>query len=137
MKLPHLFAVDEGPEVFAPLWAEASTAGLRLGWLELGEREPGGSRLESAAASGAFRAVQAGGGRVATLKPVRGEPVLRDLLREHFAGCAGVLVRGLASYPRLVSSAQGWRLETAEGAAARQVGSSDLIALLRRPPAST
>jgi hypothetical protein len=107
MKLPHLLAV-KAPEAFADLWSAAAGAGLRLGWLELGESEPMPVRLEAAAAAGALRAVRAGGGRVASVKPLRGEPVLRDLVREHFRGCAGVLVRGSALYPKLVVKGQGW-----------------------------
>lgn len=132
MRLPHLLAVTEGPEAFATLWEAARAAGLRLGWLELGEREPVGRRLEAAAASGAFRAVQAAQGRVASLKPLRGEPVLRDLLREHFAGCAGVLVRGLPAHPRLATQDGGWRLELSASVAPHGIATDELVALLRR-----
>lgn len=60
MRLPHLFAVDEEPRVsgLAPLWAAAAAAGLRLGWLELGEPDPVSARLEAAAEAGAMRAVR-------------------------------------------------------------------------------
>jgi hypothetical protein len=123
---PHLLRVEEGPERFAALLAALAAAGLRAGWLELRPPEPAAASLETAAALGARRAVAAGGGRSLALKRLRGEPVLRDLLREHFPGCALVLVRGaaapdaaavataaavpLASMPALFPAGDGWRI---------------------------
>jgi hypothetical protein len=91
---PHVLRVEEDPQRFAPLLAAIAAAGLRAGWLELRQPEAAAASLEAAAALGALRAVAAGGGRSVAVKPLRGEPVLRDLLREHFRGCALVLVRG-------------------------------------------
>jgi hypothetical protein len=155
MKAPHLLRVEEGPERFAPLFAALAAAGLRAGWLELrqpeaAERsEPAAASLEAAAALGARRAVAAGGGRSVAWKALRGEPVLRDLLREHFLGCALVLVlaRGalapaaataaavpLAEVPALFPAGDdGWRIARAGDAAVHHYDTSGLVAALRRP----
>ena len=145
MRQPHLLRVDEGPERFAALLAALAAAGLRAGWLELGAAEPAAASLESAAALGARRAVAAGGGRSVAVKVLRGEPVLRDLLREHFPGCALVLVRvhggealapegvPLAPAPALFPSGDGWRITRAGDAAAQQFDTPGLLAALRRP----
>lgn len=145
MSPPHLLRVEEGPERFAPLLAAIAAAGLRAGWLELGAAEPAAASLERAAALGARRAVAAGGGRSVALKPLRGEPVLRDLLREHFPGCALVLVRvcgteppapagvPLAPAPALFPSGDGWRVARAGDAAAQQFDTPGLLAALRKP----
>jgi len=145
LRQPHLLRVEEGPERFAPLLAALAAAGLRAGWLELGPAEPAAASLESAAALGARRAVAAGGGRNVAVKALRGEPVLRDLLREHFPGCALVLVRvrgaeppapagvPLAPAPALFPSGDGWRIARAGDAAAQQLDTPGLVAALRRP----
>jgi hypothetical protein len=145
LRQPHLLYVEEGPERFAPLLAALAAAGLRAGWLELGPAEPAAASLESAAALGARRAVAAGGGRSVAVKALRGEPVLRDLLREHFPGCALVLVRvrgaeppapagvPVAPAPALFPSGDGWRIARAGDAAAQQFDTPGLLAALRRP----
>jgi hypothetical protein len=148
LRPPHLLRVEEGPERFAPLLAALGAAGLRAGWLELGPAEPAAASLESAAACGARRAVAAGGGRSVALKPLRGEPVLRDLLREHFRGCTLVLVLmqvrvagaapappgvPLAPVPALFPSGDGWRVVPGGDAAAQQFDTPKLLAALRRP----
>jgi hypothetical protein len=145
LRQPHLLRVEEGPERFAPLLAALAAAGLRAGWLELGPAEPAAAGLENAAALGARRAVAAGGGRSVAVKVLRGEPVLRDLLREHFPGCALVLVRvrgaeppapegvPLAPAPALFPSGDGWRIVRVGDAAAQQFDTPGLLAALRRP----
>ncbi len=148
MRPPHLLRVEEGPERFAPLLAAIAAAGLRAGWLELGPAAPAAASLESAAALGARRAVAAGGGRSVALKLLRGEPVLRDLLREHFSGCALVLVRTsgaeppapaapagvpLAAAPALFPSGDGWRIARAGDAAPQHYDTPGLLAALRQP----
>jgi hypothetical protein len=138
-KPPHLLRVDAGPERFAPLLAAIAAAGLRAGWLELRRPEPAAASLEAAAALGARRAVAAGGGRSVAVKPLRGEPVLRDLVREHFPGCALVLVSGAPAaagtppLPALSPDADGWRVAPPGGAAARLYDTAGLVAMLRRP----
>jgi len=92
-------------------------------------------RLESAAALGALRAVGVGGGRSVAVKPLRGAPVLRDLLREHFRGCAAVLVAGdgaPAEIPFLVADGDAWTVRTS-GAAGLRLGAAELVRRLRRP----
>jgi hypothetical protein len=126
--------VDDAPEAFAPLIAAARELGLRIGWLDLAPpAEPAPATLEAAAAQGVLRAVSAGGGRTLALKPLRGAPVLRDLLREHFRGCALVLVRGEVAAPRLTPTGEGFRVEPAEAGAGRDYTAADLAAALRKP----
>lgn len=142
MRPPHLLRVEERPERFAVLLAALAAAGMRAGWLELGGAEPAAASLEEAATHGALRAVAAGGGRSVAVKRLRGEPVLRDLLREHFAGCALVLVlvRGtsgagvpLATMPALSPAGDGWRVTVAGEATGRHYDTPGLVAALRRP----
>jgi hypothetical protein len=143
MKSPHLLGVTEGPERFAPLFAAAREIGLRIGWLDLAPPAPIALPpvdLETAAAAGALRAVAAGGGRSVAVKPLRGEPVLQDLLREHFRGAVLVLVRGIGidgiggigAVPRLEIEGESWKV-VPPGEAARTYSVSDLVAALRRP----
>jgi hypothetical protein len=133
VKAPHLLRVEEGPDRFAPLIEAARALGLRVGWLDLGASPaPLPADLERAAGLGALRAVAVGEGRAVAVKPLRGAPVLKDLLREHFQGCALVLVRGPVNAPRLVPDGAGWRVEPS-GAAARRYKSEDLASVLRAP----
>ncbi|HEV7668623.1 MAG TPA: hypothetical protein VGS22_08875 [Thermoanaerobaculia bacterium] len=133
MKTPHLLRVEQGSAEFAPLFAAARSLDLRIGWLELGQiATPLPSSLEAAAGEGALRAVSVGGGRTVAVKPMKGAPVLRDLLREHFRGCALVLVRGeCADVPRL--SAEGENYRVASGSVVRTFDAAHLAAALRRP----
>jgi hypothetical protein len=132
----HLLAVDGPPEDFAELIAAARQAGLRLGWLEAAAPAPLPPTLAAAAAAGARRAVGVGEGLAAAVKPLAGPPVLRDLVREHFLGCAAVLVRGPIAAPeppaRLAAFPGGaWRVTLA--AAVHTLSTAELIARLRRP----
>jgi hypothetical protein len=130
---PHLLAVDEGPERFAGLLAALREAGLRAGWFDLEQPpEPLPAGLAAAAAAGALRAVAAGTGRTVAVKALRGAPVLRDLLREHFRGCAVVLVRGEVAAPHLAWEGDAWRVAL-PGEAARAYATPELAAALRRP----
>lgn len=140
MRSPHLLRVEEGPERFAALLAAIAGAGLRAGWLELRQPEPAAADLETAMALGARRAVSAGGGRSVAWKPLRGEPVLKDLLREHFLGCALVLVRcggsaavPLAEVPALSPAGDGWRIARGDDAAVQHFETADVVAALRQP----
>jgi len=130
--VPHLLRVDDGPEPFAPLVAAARALGLRVGWLELAPPPPVAGDLEMAAALGTLRAVAAGGSRTVAVKPLKGEPVLADLLREHFRGCALVLVRGEAVAPLLKSEGERWTVTLPEEAA-RAFATNDLAEALRSP----
>lgn len=131
MRTPHLLRVEDGPEHFASLIEAARAEGLRIGWLDLSSTQPPPA-LEAAAGLGVLRAVAAGGGRTVAVKPLRGEPVLKDLLREHFRGCALVLVRGEVAAPALRLDGEGWRIEV-EGEAARRFETGKLAAALRQP----
>jgi hypothetical protein len=133
MKSPHLLRVDDSPERLAPLIEAARALGLRTGWLELGgTAHPVPPALEVAAGLGVLRAVEIGEGRTVAVKPLRGAPVLKDLLREHFRGCALVLVRGEIAAPALRIEEGGW-IVTPPGAASRQFAVEGLAAALRAP----
>lgn len=132
MKTPALVAVEADAAAFAPLFAAAAERRLRLGWLELGAAVEPPVELAGAAGAGAFKAVVAGDGRVVTLKRVAGRPVLRDLLREHFLGCAAVLVRGHEGKPRLSVTDGKFRFEPLAGRS-RELGAAELLAELLLP----
>lgn len=153
-RTPHLLRVTPEPAAFAPLFAALAGAGMRAGWLDLDRAEAPPASLDAAAALGAARAVAVGAGRSVAVKALRGAPVLRDLLREHFAGCALVLVAGagaaagadmaapagagavaapaLAAVPALSAEDGRWRLAP-PGAAAELLDTAELAARLRRP----
>jgi hypothetical protein len=133
VKRPVLLAVGAGVTTYAELLATLRRAGVRIGWLELDQTPPPAvAGLEEAAAAGTLRAVAVGGRRVTTVKPIRGEPVLDDLLREHFRGCSLVLVRGGEGIVRLEPDGDGWRLRPPAGRAVRQ-STAELLANLCRP----
>jgi hypothetical protein len=133
LKSPHLLRVVDSPDRFAPLIEAARALGLRIGWLELGgAAHPVPPVLEVAAALGVLRAVEVGEGRTVAVKPLRGATVLKDLLREHFRGCALVLVRGDVDAPSLDAEGDDWRLAP-PGAATRRLTTAKLAGLLRKP----
>ncbi len=132
MKAPHLLRVEEAPESFFSLVEAARADGLRVGWLELAEVAPLPDVLAAAAGLGLLRAVSAGGGRTVAVKPLRGEPVLKDLLREHFLGCALVLVRGAVDAPRLRRDGETWVIDTPEKAG-QPLTTAQLAGKLRSP----
>jgi hypothetical protein len=129
--------VEESPDRFAPLIEAARALGLRIGWLDLqnGQEPPTvPGDLETAASQGVLRAVAVGGGRTVAVKPLRGAPVLNDLLREHFQGCALVLIRGEVDAPSLRPSESGehdWEVKT--GDRSRSYTSAALAETLRKP----
>ena len=138
MKVPHLLRVSEPPERFAALIEAARAEGLRVGWLELeGAVEPVPEILGSAAGLGALRAVSVGAGRTVSVKPLRGAPVLRDVLREHFRGCALVLVRGEVDAPALRPEGVAWMLDVRgfEGLAGQAFSTAELMSAFRSPKA--
>ena len=133
MRSPHLLRVEDPPEKFAPLIEAARALGLRIGWLELGgTAHPVPPVLEAAAASSVLRAVEVGDGRTVAVKPLRGAPVLKDLLREHFRGCALVLVRGEVEAPWLRLEGEGF-VVAPSGAASRSYTPEKLAEALRKP----
>ena len=132
MKAPALVAVDASPEAFAALFEAARARGVRIGWLDLASEVAPPLELAAATGAGAAKAVSARTGRTVAVKPTKGEPVLRDLLREHFLGCAVVLVRGHAGRPRLALEGQGARLELSADRS-RLLAFDELLAELLRP----
>ncbi len=133
MKRPVMLAVDRGAVAYGSLLDAVAAAGERAGWLDLsaaGVTPPAG--LEEAAAAGVLRAVAVCGGRVTSVKPIRGEAVLGDLLREHFRGCRLVLVRGGDGAVRLEPDGDGWRLAVKARPEVR-LSTPELVANLRRP----
>ena len=127
----RILRVDEGPERFVPLLAALAEAGMRCGWLDLETPADPPAELETAAGHGVLRAVSAVGDRVVVVKPVRGGPVPRDLLREHFRGCALVLARGEVEAARLAADGEGWEVRTTDGAT--RLTTDELVANLRKP----
>lgn len=133
MRSPHLLRVDDDPARFAPLIEAAHALGLRIGWLDLGgSPSPVPESLESAAGLGLLRAVAVGEDRIVAVKPLRGAPVLKDVLREHFQGCALVLVRGDLAAPALRMEGDAW-IVAPPGAASLRYTAAQLAAELRRP----
>jgi hypothetical protein len=130
----HLLRVELAAADCAALFAAAGALDLRIGWLELTPPPaPLPPSLEQAAAVGALRAVAIGGGRSVAVKPMRGAPVMKDVLREHFAGCALVLVRGEIDLPKLEREGDGWRVRLDEES--RRYTTEQLARALRRPRA--
>ena len=133
MKRPVVLAVARDAAAHAVLVEAVKAGGGRAGWLDLDPPpRPAPPGLEQAAAVGVLRAVAVADGRVTSVKPVRGEAVLDDLLREHFLGCDLVLVRGGEGLVRLDAEADGWRLTPPAGPAVGQT-TSQLVGNLRRP----
>lgn len=132
MKAPHLLRVEDAPESFSALVSAARAENLRIGWLELAETLPLPETLQTAADQGVLRAVSVGGGRTVAVKPLRGAPVLKDLLREHFLGSVLVLVRGDIDAPRLRADGEGWRMAV-PGEAEQALTMDQLLAKLRSP----
>ena len=121
---------------FEHLIAAMRHAGERMGWLELPPEAAGPlpESLSVAADAGVLRAVAVGGGRSVAIKPMRGEAVLRDLLREHFRGCRLVLVQGEIEAPLFEPEgelSEYWRVSFHDGTARRWT-TEKLIAALRK-----
>jgi len=134
MKQPHLLRVERPVGEFAPLIAAVQEVGARVGWLELAAPEMLPESLEQAASCGVLRAVAVGDGRSVTVKPLRGQAVVRDLLREHFRGCMLVLVRGAVSVPLLEPCDDDW-IVTVPGRSPTRRTTEELLAALRKPRA--
>jgi hypothetical protein len=138
MKSPHLLRVTLPPDRFGSLIEGARALKLRIGWLDW-NATPGtldhcraSSALDGAADLGVLRAVSVQEGRTVSVKPLRGRPVLKDLLREHFLGCALVLVRGEVDTPALEPDGESWSLQLPENAS-RRFTTAELSKALRKP----
>ena len=132
MKTPALVAVEAEEREFEALFAAARRRGVRVGWLELAGASALPAPWAERAAAGPAKHLTVGAEGSVAVKPRRGAPVLRDLLREHFVGFELVLVRGHAGAPRLVPQAEEFRLETA-GGAPRSLAAEALLDELLRP----
>ena len=134
MSPPHLLRVDRPVVEFEGLIAALRRDGRRVGWLELPRETPGPvpEGLAAAASHGVLRAVAVAAGRSVAVKPMRGAPVLGDVLREHFRGCQLVLVAGEVDAPLLQPSGETWSL-TAAGSPAVRWTTRRLVAALGRP----
>lgn len=151
MKKPHLWAAEGPPDDYEALMTAAAAAGLRVGWLEIAQQTEPPKSLAGVAGSGALRAVVVAPGWTVSAKKRKGEPVLADLVREHFLGCRLVLIAGLppAGTPPLARlscmatvrqsgtneglapAAALWRLKSANETIT--VTTENLLARLRRP----
>ena len=78
MKTPVLLCVDSPAEAFASLFAAAKVAGMRIGWLAMNAQVEPPLPLQAPPLLEAFRAVAVGNGRSISLKPMKGQAVLRD-----------------------------------------------------------
>lgn len=141
MKRIHLLRYEGEPAALEALFEAIRAEGLRAGWLELDSQPGGAGPAGDAVAAGAFRAATVAPGRVVSVKRVAGPPVLRDLLREHFLGCALVVVRGgegsaldaeLAEAPILEPVGESLRVRP-PGQSALDLAPEELAARLRRP----
>jgi len=132
MRWPHLLRVEAEPAELAPLVEALAAAGERAGWLELEEPPAVPPRLEAAGDAGVLRAVAVADGRSVAHKRLRGEPVLKDLVREHFRGCRVVFVRGEVEAPRLEPRGESWAL-TEPGGKTRILTADELLARWRKP----
>lgn len=131
MKRIHVLRTATAAADCGPLFAAAAALGLRVGWLDLESTARTPPELEEPAALGAFRAVGVADERVVTVKPVHGAKVLEDLLREHFAGCRLVLIRGELSAPELTVTQSGYRVRF-EDEAEQEFSAEALARALRK-----
>ncbi len=133
----HLLRISTGVVKFGKLVAAVRHEGLRVGrlrWNPDVEAALAGlpNGLAEAADDGVMRAVSVASDRVVAVKPLRGPAVLRDVLREHFRGCALVLVEGEVEAPSLSHGDAGWRVM--QGSTVLWTGTAEqLAARLRRP----
>lgn len=132
MKSPVLLAILGEASDFAALFAAARERGVRIGWLELESAAAPPATLAFAPAAGAFRAVAVGDRISVAVKPMKGAPVLRDLVREHFLGADVVLVKGVDLFPKLRPGDGGWKL-TESPTNERRLSLDELFARMRKP----
>ena len=127
MKRIHVLRVDDDASRFEALIAAIGEDGGRVGWLDLGLSDPVPPSLVAPSSLDVLRAVAVGEGFAIAVKPMRGAPVLRDLLREHFRGCRVVLVKGEVEAPVLNGEGDGWTVGS------RSYSTEELVGTLRRP----
>lgn len=132
MKRVHLLRVEEAAPKYESLFRATAEAELRIGWLQLDKTGDSPPELESAAALGALRAVSVTSNRTVVVKPRRGKAVLEDLLREHFRGCALVLVHGPSDLPLLRALDDRWEIYSGDAKIA-ELSTAHLVKSLRKP----
>lgn len=133
----HVLRIHARVVKFERLVAAVRQNGLRSGWLQWRPQaeeslEGLSDGLAEAAGLDVLRAVTVTRGHSVAVKPRQGPAVLQDVLRQHFRGCALVLVEGEVPVPHLEWVAEGWQVRDAEGTAWR--GSTEqLVKRLRSP----
>lgn len=133
----HLLRTRLGVVESGLLVAAVRQEGLRVGWLDWrpdDSEAPGPlpEQLRRTADLGTLRSVAVAGGRSVAVKPLRGLAVLGDVLREHFRGCALVLVDGGVDAPWLTEDQGAWRVSDAMGVL-WQGTLTQFVSRLRRP----
>ena len=128
----RILKTGTGAEDFDAVFDAARAAGLRVGWLELRTTVEAPATLEDASSAGALRAVAVGSGAVVSVKRLKGPPVLKDLLREHFTGCRLVLVSGTVEAPEISPAGDSWLIRWEEGVQ-RKLSTDELIGDLEKP----
>ena len=131
MKRIHLLRVEGEASRFEPLIAAIRADEGRVGWLDLRLSDPVPASLAAPASLDVLRAVGVGERLAIAVKPIRGQPVLRDLLREHFRGCRVVLVAGEVEAPLLAADGEGWTVTRTGGS--RSYSTERLVRALRKP----
>ncbi len=134
MPRTRVLCVHDAPARFDALFEAARALGSRIGWLRLDQPSEVPEALHSPLAHGAARAASVGAGASVAAKRLAGPAILRDVLREHFPGCALVLVRA----PRVpaggvVLEAAGNRLALVSLARRQECSASELLAAVARP----
>ena len=120
------------PADFAPLFEAARERGVRIGWLELDSDAAPPPTLTGPPLTSAFRAVAVGSSATVVVKPRKGAPVLRDLIREHFLGADVVLVKGLDLFPKLRNGDGSWVFGES-AVRERRLSLDELFARMRKP----
>lgn len=129
---PRTVRVDATADSFAALFEASRSASVRIGWLDLTTEPDPPAGLATAAAGGALRAVSVVGRQVVSVKSLAGEPVLRDVVREHFTGCRLLLVRGELDAPTLLPNSGAWIIRRLDGAE-KTFSTAEFLAALRSP----
>ena len=139
---PHVLRIPTRVVEFDRLIAAVRQNMLRCGWLEWRPEahEPLAnlpSHLAEPAGLGVLRAVEVAASETVSVKPRRGPAVFSDVLREHFRGCALVLVHaptldGLPDLPSLTWTGTSWKVTATDGTSWQGSG-EELAARLRKP----
>jgi hypothetical protein len=132
VKAPVLLSVSGEAIDFEPLFIEAATRKLRVGWLEFDGAAEVPPALAGSPFTSAFRVAIVGASATVTVKPRKGPAFLRDLVREQFLGADFVLVKGSELLPVLSRNGERWLLRE-NATAERRLTLEELFARLRKP----